>query len=955
MDANRWRHVEELCDGALKLTAGERPAYLDRACGTDTSLRREVDALLAHEATAERFLSSPAAKVARDAQAPAASLIGRRFGDYEIIAKLGEGGMGEVYRARDLTLGRDVAIKMLPGAFAGDRERLRRFVREARLLATVNHPFIGAIYGLVDIEGIPALVLELVDGETLSAALARKAMAVPRALTIAAQIADALDHAHRRGITHLDLKPANIMLTRDGVKLLDFGVGKWTPAASEATMTKPSTLTGEGAIVGTLHYMSPEQLEGRAADARSDIFSFGAVLFEMLAGRKAFDGPSQASVIAAVMGAPAPKLPDVHGVATPSLERIIAKCLAKDPDERWQSARDLRDALGWVKTDNDASPAVAPVRRSRRAISIAAGAAGVVLLALVGWAASNWRTEPSNSPAAPIRFSEQTQDARFSSTANLLDSGTFDISNDGQLLYASTKPGLGTLLHVRRLDRLDTFALPGTGGALVPVFSPDGEWTAFLTSGAPTSVRKMRVGAEATPEIVLSDASPAFEIAWSTADTILIAGLRAPIRRVPANGGLPEAITTIQDGEIDHHGPVLLPSGNGLLFSVHGQRNRFSIAVQDLRSGARKMLIESGFAPAYSPTGHLVFGRGSTIMAVPFDERSLTINGDAVTLVDRVSTLPREGQAHYRLSKNGTLVYRPRRSIDGRRLIWVDRAGRETPVGISPRAFHMPSVSPDGKQIAFVVGEDDRRDIWTYSLNGGALARLTEGGNNWGPLWTGDGNSVIYARDGGSESQVVLHRPDGTAEEVLAADINDVWPVAMTKDEEQTVLMIEPPTSEFYLAQAGRGSRQLQTVIKTPGAPRQARLSTDGRWLAFTESTAGRTEVFVQSYPEPGVRRQVSVDGGNHALWSRDGRELFYQFAGRMFAVTIDTTHGLKWGQPRILFERRFVLNWGFDYDIAPDGRFLVVSPAPAEGEDKKLEVVVNWRNELLSRVPVPR
>jgi Tol biopolymer transport system component len=349
-------------------------------------------------------------------------------------------------------------------------------------------------------------------------------------------------------------------------------------------------------------------------------------------------------------------------------------------------------------------------------------------------------------------------------------------------------------------------------------------------------------------------------------------------------------------------------------------------------------------------------------MAVPFDEHSLTRSGEEVTIVDDVSTSPKDGRARYRLSKSGTLVYRPRPSTDGRLLMWVDRAGRETPVGIPPRSFDNPSVSPDGQQLAFTSGPGDRRDIWTYPLDGGPLSRLTDDGNNSSPLWTLDGKGIIYARrDGGNESKIVLHRFDGTPLETLAADLHDLSPQAMTADGKRLVVSVQPPTDDFYLAQASRGSSKLQTLFQTPGLPNQARLSPDGRWLAYCEDmfNAGnnsyRNEIIVQSYPDTGVRHQVTVDGGNHPLWSRDGKELFYQFGGRIFAVPIDATRGLTWGQPQVLFTRQTPVSFQYSYDVAPDGRFLMVSQAPDEAENNRLQVVVNWRNELLSRMSVPR
>src|SRR5688572_21570521 len=468
-DRGRWRRIETICSAALELQGAAREAYLDGQCGDDHTLRREIDALLAHDRAASQFLSVPIGALAADVMRDTRDLIGRRLGDYEITASLGEGGMGEVYRAGDRKLGREVAIKVLPAAFANDAERLKRFEREARLLATVNHPGIGAIYGLVEHEGLRALVLELIDGETLAAVLSRGPLAIPRALTIAAQIADALDHAHRRGITHRDLKPSNVMLTASGVKLLDFGVGKWSPALSGPLVTAASTLTGDGVIVGTLHYMAPEQLEGKETDARSDLFAFGAVLYEMLTGRKAFDGPSNASIIAAVMDAQPPRLTGVGGPQASRLERVVNKCLAKNAGERWQSARDLADELRWLAEDITRPAEPQPVstaarRRSQWLLPVAATLA-VFALGMVSW--DQWRrARATPAAAALVQFEVHT------SRGTAYNYRGFDISDDGtQLAYVdnaqATARNTSRGIHVRRIDRLDAYVIPDTAGALV--------------------------------------------------------------------------------------------------------------------------------------------------------------------------------------------------------------------------------------------------------------------------------------------------------------------------------------------------------------------------------------------------------------------------------------------------------------------------------------------------------
>jgi Tol biopolymer transport system component len=960
-NSDRWRRIEEICDGALHREPADRAAYLVAECGLDENLRREVETLLAHERSAEKFLAVPVGALAARVLAapPEPDLVGKRLGDYDIVARLGAGGMGVVYRAKDRRLGREVAIKVLPAVLEVDQARLARFEREARLLATLNHPHVGAIYGLVEAENRHALVLELIEGETLAAALGRGRLPVERTLALAAQMADALDHAHRRGVTHRDLKPSNIMLTPGGAKLLDFGVGRWTPKVGESPLPGFSTVTQEGTIVGTIHYMAPEQLEGRDADARSDLFSFGAVLYEMLAGHKAFDGSSQASIIAAILEAPTPRLSSVGRALSPRLDRVVGKCLAKDPDHRWQSARDLADELKWI-ADEDAHPpapaagvaAMPTTSTQRRSVAKRALAvAGALTVALAGWAA--WARWPPQSGAvatgSPIRFVVQPPPG-----VRMLP-GSFDISSDGgQLVYVGSEATSGSRLFVRRLDRFETIPLPGSERGMAPVYSPDGQWVAFTRDD---TVNKVGASADSSP-VMLADAigSVAFHVTWPISNALFLATRGKPIRRVFAEGSEPTAVTSVRaDAEIDHHSPTLLPGGDALMFGVHGKRNRFSIAVESLRSHERKTLIESAFAPQYSPTGHLVFARGSAILAVPFDVNRLEVTGPPVTLLQQVTTDPKNGVALFRVTATGTLVYQPERSRVGRVLTWVDRAGNETPLPVAARAFDTPRVSPDGKHLAFTAADGERRDIWTYEIANDNLTRMTQEGDNWGPLWTRDGSAVAYATDRADASEVVLQRLDGTAPVTLGSSQNDLWPTAFSLDQKTLIVQEQPPTDDYFVSRlAPDTGRRPQPLIEGPGLPRGATVSPDGRWVAYEADQSGRSEVFIQGFPLAGARRQVTVDGGGEPLWRRDGRELFYRSGSRMFAVPIETTRGLRWGKPTLLFDRNHVVTF-LDYDVAPDGRFLMIRPAFEEGAPVQLNVVLNWTSELLSRVPVRR
>ena len=750
------------------------------------------------------------------------------------------------------------------------------------------------------------------------------------------------------------------MLTPGGAKLLDFGVGKWAPRVGESPVPGFSTVTQEGTIVGTIHYMAPEQLEGRHADARSDVFSFGAVLYEMLAGHKAFDGASQASIIAAILEAPTPRLLSVGGAVSPRLDRVVGKCLAKDPDQRWQSARDLGDELKWIADEAAHPPAPAaddatmpPRSTQRRSLAKPAlAAASALALALAGWAA--WTRWPAPNRAdgtgSPVRFVVQPPPG-----VQVTVPYHFDISPDGgQLVYVASEATSGSRLFVRRLDRFETIPLAGTERGRGPVYSPDSQWVAFARG---STLNKVGASADSSP-VLLADAigNVNFHVTWPTSNALFLATRGKPIRRVLAEGGEPVAVTSVRpDAEIDHHGPALLPDGDALLFSVHGKRNRFSIAVQSLRSEERKTLIESGFAPNYSRTGHLVFARGSAVLAVPFDATRLEVTGPPVTLLQQVASEPKSGAAAFRLAANGTLVYQPQRSQAGRLLTWVDRAGHETPLPVAAHAFDTPRVSPNGQHLAFTTADGDRRDVWTYEIANEKLTRVTQEGDNWGPLWTRDGSALAYATDRGDTSHVVLQRLNGSAPVTLGSSHTDLWPTAFSVDQKTLVVQEQPETDDYFVSRLtlDTGGRP-EPMIEGPGLPRGASVSPDGRWVAYTANQSGRSEVFIQGFPVAGARRQLTVDGGREPVWRRDGRELFYRSGSRMFAVPINTTRGLSWDKPTMLFDRSYVVTF-LDYDVAPDGRFLVIKPAPDESSPIELNVVINWASELLSRVPVPR
>jgi serine/threonine protein kinase/Tol biopolymer transport system component len=996
---DRWQRIERLCSEALDRRGADRDAFLSSACGSDDELRREVEALLAHEQTAERFLSSPVAAIAAGVLGDApATLIGQRIGAYEIMGQIGAGGMGVVYRARDAKLGRDVAIKVLPSSVSGDRERLARFEREARILAALNHPYIGAIYGVEDLDGVPALVLEWVGGETLDARLQRLrlrssglraagtlGLAVPEALTIARQIAEALEAAHEKGIVHRDLKPGNIKITPDGiVKVLDFGLAKMSrghaerePGAGDGpsgTDAGPESAafagneTANGMLLGTAAYMSPEQARGLSVDKRTDVWAFGCILYEMLTGRAAFGGETVSDRLTAILER-SPDWAALPSTTPAGVIRLLHRCLEKDPRRRLHDIADARieieDALNAAPSTP--SPQGSPSRPAAPWIRWASAA--TVLAALAVGAA---RVFAPTSPAA-IAMRPMTRFVVQAPMALSMLTGAFDISPDGsQIVYVAADRTIArgpTRLFLRRIDQFDATALPGTEGADVPFFSPDGQWVAFV---AGDKLHKINVRTIAAPIVLCPAGDARGGFTWPADAAIFFANAGQGLQRVSAEGGQPSVVTTLGDAEVDHHTARLLPDGETLLFAIREgsggplrllresvlhyspAMQQLKIVVQSLVTGQRKVLVSPGFDPHYSASGHIVYASGDAILAVPFDVRRLEVTGRPVTLVQPVATVPQTGYGGFRLSKNGTLVFEPARSTAARTLTWVSRSGVETPVPISPRAFTTPRISPDGQQLAFAVAEGDRQDIWIYNLATDTITRATRDAINLAPIWTRDGKRLTYESNRGGIEHVMWQPADGTGTpETLLTGHNMLWPNSWTSDNRALVYVDAPATDDhrIFTLRLDASGRPLPPQLHAPRKEWLSFLSPDDRWLAFTSAETGRAEIYVEDFPASREHHQITIEGGTEALWSRDGRELFYRRGGAVFGVPIDTHHGFSAGKPAVLFQGTYVRNV-LDYDVAPDGRFLMMKPSDAELAPPELHVVLNWIDELTRRVP---
>jgi Tol biopolymer transport system component len=916
---------------------------------------------------------------------------GTRLGPYEILTALGVGGMGEVYKARDTRLDRAVAVKILPTALAADPTFRERFDREARAISRLTHPNICTLYDVGEHDGTAFLVLELLDGQTLADRLKKGAVPLDEALKIAIQIADALNAAHRHGIVHRDLKPGNVILAKAGAKLLDFGLAKASgPAIAVAGLsmlpTTPPNLTAQGTILGTYQYMAPEQLEGQDADARTDIFAFGAVLFEMLTGKKAFEGKSYASLIAAILEHDPPQLAALQPLAPSALDHILKKCLAKDPDERWQNAGDLTSELTWIATSGGAlTTAVAlsaSSRGERRALTRSVSAAAVALLvgAVATYLGIGRFERGANTDVARVLVgvtpAERLQALLADKTSNEgRPSRTAMVwSPDGRSIVFSGAQGDRQQLYVRALDQLDATPIAGTDGASNPFFSPDGRWLGFWSAGA---LRKIPMGGG--PPTTLCESPPVFGASWGSNDTIVFSRSREGLWRISAAGGTPQRVTTpdAKKGEVKHLLPQLLPGNQAVLFTVtHSPLPKWDdteIVVQSLATSERKVVVQPGADARYVASGHLLYMRRGVLMAAPFDPRRLQTTGGAIGVVANVMQAANmlneawdSGAGQFSVSESGSLLYVPGGIFPDpeRLLVWVDRTGAVESVPAPVRAYSTPRLSPDGRGIVLWTNGD--RNMWYYDLSRRSLVRVTSDGRNARPIWTPDGKRIVFGSAAGGDENLFWQPADGsgTAERLTTCQCLNVAG-AWSPDGETLIFVNNAPGTTDIQALSIAGDRRPRVVVAKPGfVTSYPDLSLDGRWLSYASDESGRFEVYVQPFPGPGPRRQISTDGGTAPAWSRSGRELFYTTAlsvggqadvSTMMAVPVTLAHGFTAGAPRALFEGRYgatAIVRG--YDVAPDGRrFLMVQQKErAPTIASHMILVQNWVDELKRRVP---
>jgi serine/threonine protein kinase/Tol biopolymer transport system component len=914
-------------------------------------------------------------------------LPGRRLGPYEILSGIGAGGMGEVYKARDTRLDRIVAIKVLPTHLADKPDLRERFEREARTIASLNHPHICTLYDTGRQDGIDYLVMEYLEGETLAQRLVKGSLPLEQVLQYAIEIADALDKAHRKGVTHRDLKPGNIMLTKTGTKLLDFGLAKLKQEVAPANLqlselpTANDPLTARGTIVGTLQYMAPEQLEGKEVDARTDIFAFGTVVYEMATGKRTFEGKSQASLIAAILEREPPAMSSLQPMTPPALDRVVKKCLSKEPEKRWQAASDVCDELRWIAEGGSQAGVSLPTAATkgiralgRRALMLSVGALLLVAVASL----ATWDLKPSPSPQPVSRLVVNLPPGQ--QLAGLERGSAVALSPDGtHLAYAATQGGTQQL-YLRAMDSLESKPIPGTEGAFGPFFSPDGQWLGFFAGG---KLKKVSVSGGAA--LTLADASDLFGASWGSQGMIVFAPAIGILQQVSDAGDTVKPVTHLQQGEVAHFWPELLPGGKALLFSASagpGSVANKKIAVQSLVTGERQNLVQAAMYPRYALSGQLIYAQGGNLMAVPFDPQRLVITGAAVPVVDGVLQSTVIGSAQYSISSTGSLVY-----VSGGvqsaqlRLVWVSRNGTEQPLAAPAHAYDRPRLSPDGRRIAVGITEQDSQ-VWLYDLSRETLTRLTfEGNFNDYPSWTPDGKRIAFASTKEGMLNVFWQLADGSGGlERLTTSESFQVPMSWSPDGQLLAFFEINPTTGYdiwvlrmgdpspgsgQVPSAGSGQvpsgtsgqvRKAQPFLRTPFNEGAARFSPDGRWLAYVSDESGRFEIYVQPYPGPGGKWQISTEGGTEPVWNRNGRELFYRSGGKMMAVDITTQPGFAAGKPRMLFEGQYqpTLITFPNYDVSPDGqRFLMLKPSEArEAAPTQINVVLNWFEELKRRVP---
>jgi Tol biopolymer transport system component len=892
---------------------------------------------------------------------------GTKLSHYKITSQIGKGGMGEVYQAKDQKLGRDVAIKVLPEEFAWDTDRVARFQREAKLLASLNHPNIAAIHGLEEVDGTRFLVLELVEGQTLAERIKAEPIDVEEALKLGLQIAEALEAAHEKGVIHRDLKPANIKVTPEGkVKVLDFGLAK-AFAAEQADLSNSPTLsqtaTMQGVILGTAAYMSPEQARGRKVDKRTDIWAFGVVLFEMLTRRSLFSGEDFSSTIARVLEREpdfATLPPNLH----PRIRFLLERCLKKEPRNRCHDIADARVDIQEVLADPGGAfnePVELASFQKKFQTMMPWLAAAVVLTAviagLVGW---NLKPTLKSAPPHVARFEHHpAEDQQLLNTSLPI----LAVSPDGRQFVYCTSKGL----YLRSLDELEVRLISGAAeDPINPFFSPDGQWVGY-SSSVNNKLKKIAISG-GTP-IALCDVGTVLGASWDLDSTIVYSEVGKGIMRVSASGGTPE--TLIEEEKETFFHPRLLPDGKSVLFTI-GTSEGYKIAVQSLESRDRKVLFK-GDCAWYLPTGHIIFTLENNIFAIPFQPDALQKAGERVPMIEGVFRSGPMYAPQFAVSISGTLVYIPiATDYQKSTLVWVDRNGKEESLDAPPDTYRNPQISPDGTRVAFTVNRGSKSDIWIWNFDQETIRPLTFNEGSAYPLWTLDGKRIIFSLSRSMMlGDVYWKAADGMGEEEKLGTAPDrcLYPCSWSGDGNTLVLMdqamrneMAPGLGSHIATLLVEGDRKWRPLLQEKFYEAYPQISPDGRWMAYKSGESyGEGEIYVRPFPGANSGKwQVSTGGGEDPLWSLDGRELFYRNDNSVIAVEVQTEPTFKVGKPEVLFQRPYFSSSYHMWDLSPDGKRFLMIKMPAVITDlatleipRKINIVLNWLEELKDRVPV--
>jgi serine/threonine protein kinase/dipeptidyl aminopeptidase/acylaminoacyl peptidase len=884
-------------------------------------------------------------------------LPGRRLGPYEILSAIGAGGMGEVYRARDTRLDRIVAIKVLPAHLADRSELRERFDREAKTIASLNHPHICTLYDTSRQDDIDFLVMEYLEGETLAQRLVKGALPLEQVLQYAIEIADALDKAHRKGITHRDLKPGNIMLTKSGTKLLDFGLAKLkqeaVPAIPDSQLpTMKSAITDQGTILGTLQYMAPEQVEAKEVDARTDIFAFGAVVYEMATGRKAFEGKTSASVMAAILKDEPPVMSSLQPMTPPMLDRVVKRCLAKEPEKRWQTASDLCEELKWIAEGGSQAGLPMPIVAHRKTRErLAWSAAGVFLLLAVLTATVHFREAPGD--LRPVYFSISPPEKASFLQSSGYSGRPMAVSPDGsQVAFIAIAEGKQSI-WVRPFGSLAARQLPGTEGATAPFWSPDDQYVGFFVGE-----KMLKVPTSGGPAQALCDMpgiTSSRSGSWNREGTIVFGGLGKALYRVSASGGQPNPVTKLDQSRLEtsHYSPHFLPDGHHFLYFARSSTApaNDAIFVGSLDSKPSKLLLQVESEAQYALPGYLLYVRDGTLTAQAFDANRLELSGEPSPVADQVESL-QTGASAFSTSENGVLVYQS--GIQSSQLVFVDRDGKLVQSVGPPGEYRNATLSPDGSRVVIdrnSVGiRAGSRDLWLYELARGAVSRLTfDPSENSDAVWSPDGKQIVFESTRGGTRGLYKKLSSGAGAEETLFKASDLRSPRDWSSDGKFILFerSDPKTGSDLWVLPLFGDHKPIPFLQSEFQELDGRFSPNGRWIAYDSNESGKREVYVQPFPASAGKWQISTNGGSDPIWRPDGKELFYLATdGKIMAEPVKSDATFEPGIPKALFQTMFIgfVRGGSEhYRVTADGQRILVNMPFAGGTPPPITVVLNW------------